>query len=602
MLLAWLISWSMSKDHTPMRCAQGRSTSTATAVFLFGLAVMALAEEPTKRPGAPSQTNLPPGFGVTETPPPAPRVVSYALFVGVNAPAHLGEHLEPLRHAESDARDMSVLLGGSLESSGYDQVVILTGSEATRTAVLAELERAVSELEPGARMLVYFASHGAMTSAESDQGRRRYLLLADGDANNLAATGLDVQAMHELLVERAPAAQLVEIYDACATVERAEASRERGRGAPRPSVPALVPGVGDTPRVQLFAAADGEGTREYDDLASGLYTHYLKEALLGAGDRDGDRDGRVSAGEVQAYARARMGEGATPFVRSEEKRLGASAELTLRELERPLYVERTLPPPPNCAGCLYEATLSSFGKDGSPVPPGAIEAGLYLFTIVRRSPSTGETELVGSPVRGLTFVSSREVFDPLARLDPLAAPSSWPLWFEAGVLMDMDGDPENFVGLRPPTMPVIGLAWSGRARFAPVVGLWLSAGPSSWAEEKPHHYPGVDMMTQARIGAQAQSERLAIGAQLVASDTMHWYILPNTTPNPGLNNGLYGPDFNPGLGVGARAQFFTSAWALTVEQNLLWEWSAAEGIITERTPLGVGAITTITVGRKLDVF
>lgn len=570
--------------------------------YLFGLAATALAEEPAKNPGAPSQTNLPSGFGVTETPPPAPRVASYALFVGVNEPARLGVGLEPLRHAESDAREMSMLLGGSPETSGYDQVVILTGPEATRTAVLAEIERAVSELEPGARMLVYFASHGAMTSAESAQGRRRYLLLADGDANNLAATGLDVQAMHELLVERAPTAELVEIYDACATVDRAEASRDRGRGSPRPSVPSLVPGVGDTPRVQLFAAADGEGTREYDHLASGLYTHYLKEALLGAGDRDGDRDGRVSAGEVHAYTGARMGEGATPFVRSEEKRLGASAELTLRELERPLYVERTLPPPPNCAGCLYDATLSSFGKDASPISPGAIKAGLYRFTIVRHSPSTGETELVGSPLRGVTFVSPWEVFDPLARLDPLATSPSWPLLIETGVSMDLDGDPENFVGLRPTTMPVIGLAWSGHARIAPVVGLSLSGGPSSWGEEKPHQYRGVDLMTQARFGAQAQFEQFALGAQLVASDTLHWYVLPNTTPDPWLNNGLYGPDFNPGLGVGARAQFFTLAWALTVEQNFIWEWSAAEGNLTGLTPLGVGAITTITVGRKLNVF
>jgi hypothetical protein len=571
-------------------------------LFLFGLAAMALAEEPTKSSGEPSQTKLPPGFGVTEMPPPAPRVASYALFVGVNAPAYLGEELEPLRHAESDARDMSVLFGGSPETSGYDQVVILTGSEATRTAVLAELERAVSELEPGARMLIYFASHGAMTSAESDLGRRRYLLLADGDANNLAATGLDVQAMHELLVERAPAAQLVEIYDACATMERTAVSRDRGRGSSRPSVPALVTGAGDTPRVQLFAAADGEGTREYDHLASGLYTHYLEEALLGAGDQDGDRDGRVSAGEVHAYAGARMGEGATPFVRSEEKRLGASAQLTLRELERPLYVERTLPPPRDCEGCLYETTLSSFGKDASPVPSGAIKAGLYHLTIVRRSPLTGETEPIGYPLRGLTFVSPWEVFDPLARLDPLATPPSRPLWIEAGVLMDLDGDPDNFVGLRPPTMPVIGLAWSGRAFIAPAVGLSLSAGPNSWAEEKPLHYPGIDMMTLARIGAQAQFERLAIGAQLVVSDTLHWYIVPNPTPDPWLVNGLYGADFNPGLGVGVRTQYFTQAWALTVEQNFIWEWSAGEGTITALTPLGVGAITTLTVGRRLNVF
>lgn len=576
----------------------------------FFVALTALAGEP-PAPLGDQTTELPPGFGVEETPLPAPRVASYALFVGVNEPARLSAGLEPLRHAETDALAMAALMGSSAEATRYDQVVVLIGAEATRLNVQAELDRAVSELEPGARVLVYFASHGGMTSAESGQGRRRYLLLADGDATQLAATGLDVQDMHERLIKGAPSAQIVEIYDACATVETPDDSRERGRASSRRAVPALVPGVGDTPRVQLFAASDGEGTREYDSLASGLYTHYLTEALQGAADRDGDRDGRVTAGEAHAYVKVRMGDRSTPVVRSEERTFGASAQVPLRELERPLYVARTLPEDALCVGCVVETTLSPLGKGAAPVQPGAIEPGLYRLQVTRRSTATDETKELGPPLGGLTVVGPREVLDPLERLDPSAAPPSRPIWVEVGVMRDLDGDPKLFTGLRPATMPQLGLSWSGRGLIAPMVGLSASAGPNVWAAEKRitvdgeamnYTLPGVDMMAMARLGVQMRRPHLSLGAQAVASDTMHWFLVPNERPEAMFERGLFGPDFNPGLGVGARAQVFTGVWAFTVEQSFLWEWSYLGNELTLLTPLGVSAITTFTVGRKIDVF
>ena len=304
-----------------------------------------------------------------------------------------------------------------------------------------------------------------------------------------------------------------------------------------------------------------------------------------------------------------MGEEAGPLTRSEELRLGASAQVPLARLQGPLFVQRTLPPPADCESCRYTVELSHLGGGAAPLSPGPLEPGLYRVTVTRTSDGgKNEVKQIGPPLRGLTLVAPWTVIDPLAKVDPSSVYRRRPLWLEAGVMVDLDGDPEEFAGFRPPIMPTLGVTWIGRGGLAPVVGLQASAGPNTRAAPKvdtetgkPMEYSGLDMTAQARFGAQVQSRRLAIGAQVVAADTAHWFIVPEITDSGQIERGLYGPDFNPGLGVGARAQLVSRAWTLSVEQTFLWEWSSPDGELAKLSPMGVGAITTITVGRRADV-
>lgn len=554
-----------------------------------------------------AQEAPPGGFSVAETPPPPPppRVSSYALFVGVNVPAGLSGDLQPLQHAETDAERMA----GSPFSFGYEQVVILTGPQATTARVNAELDRALAELSDEARVLVYFASHGGMALPKEGGVPQRYLLLADGDAARLAETGLHVHNLHQKLVGKASDAEIIEIYDACATLDPGQDGRDRGRSTRQRSVPELVPDDGAQPRVQLFAAKDGAGTRESDPLESGEFTYYLMEAVRGAGDQDGDRNGVVTLGEAFAYASAHMGGGARPLTHSEEQSFGASAQVPLAQLQAPLLVPRTVSPPADCEGCVYNVELSPLGEDAAPLPPGPIDRGLYRLSVTLTSDGGTEVKQLGPPLRGLTFVGPWEVLDPLAKEDISWAYRARPLWVEAGVMVDLDDDPEEFSGFRPPIMPTLGVTWIGRGSLAPVVGLQASAGPNSWATQKvntetgkPMAYSGIDMTAQARFGAQVQRKRLGIGAQLVVADTAHWYIVPQSASSALFEKGLFGPDFNPGLGTGARAQLISQAWTLSVEQTFLWEWTSLSGELLDLSPLGVSAITVITVGRRADVL
>lgn len=227
----------------------------------------------------------------------APRRV--ALVVGIDA--YTDPALGALTYAAKDARD----LGGVLSDpryGGYDVVSVLAGN-VTRAGFWSALDAVTAHLQRDDTFVLYVAAHGTVDLGPA--GTALYLLPSDAwlaDPGRTAIPVADVAAY----VEALPARRRVTIYDSCHTVgDRAAVSpRTRtvldGLRGPVPAPAALE--VSEL-EAHLYAAHLNQPAMEDDALQNGVYSHFLVEALEGAGDMDGD--GLVEVVEAHDWARDR---------------------------------------------------------------------------------------------------------------------------------------------------------------------------------------------------------------------------------------------------------------------------------------------------------
>ena len=206
----------------------------------------------------------------------APR--RFALVMGNN----VGEPpVAPLRYAEDDARKVAAVLR---QLGGYrDQdVLVLTGrtAEAARQA-FAKLEgRVAAAVRRGqhATLLVYYSGH----AKNGDLWMAGSRLALTELRQRLSQAGADVR---------------IGIVDAC---EAGALTRLKGgrRG------PSFLFEPDDRKPAQglilISSSADDEASQESDELGGSFFTHYLTSGLRGDADESGE--GRVTLGEVYAYA------------------------------------------------------------------------------------------------------------------------------------------------------------------------------------------------------------------------------------------------------------------------------------------------------------
>jgi len=204
----------------------------------------------------------------------APREVRIAVIVGADRG---GTGDDRLRFAEADARAMRDLLV-DLGGVAPERALVLYGGGAGDVLRLVNEARgrAAELVRDGARVVFffYYSGHGDDESLHLPGGR---LAFAD--------------LLPEL--RSVPAALRVTIIDACRF-----AGREKGvtRG------PAFRVGVAPEPPrgdVELWASSLGEAAAESDELGGAVFTHYIRSALRGAADRDGD--GAVTLSELYGY-------------------------------------------------------------------------------------------------------------------------------------------------------------------------------------------------------------------------------------------------------------------------------------------------------------
>ena len=287
----------------------------------------------------------------------APREIRIAVIVGADS-GDAGD--DRLRFAESDARAMRDLLVDLGDVAPERALVLLGGSAGDVLRLVNEARGRAAELGRNGDRVVfffYYSGHGDDESLHLPHGRL---------------------ALRDLLPELAsvPAALRVTIIDAC---------RFAGRIKGVTRGPAFRVGVApEGPRgdVALWASSLGEAAAESDELGGAVFTHYIRSALRGAADRDGD--GAVTLSELYAYVYRRTLYSTSAAAVTQHPALAAdvagAGELVLT---RPKAASATIELPPGGDRYLVfawpnAAVVAELGADDA--RKVAVPAGRYLVS------------------------------------------------------------------------------------------------------------------------------------------------------------------------------------------------------------------------------
>jgi hypothetical protein len=203
----------------------------------------------------------------------------FALVVGVNRGK--AKQQQELRYAESDARRVAEILRTVGRFHPANVLLLTEPSAAQVREAIAELEQRIRAEKEGSLLFVFYSGH------------------ADGAALNLGDTPFPLDEVREQVLGSSASARIL-VIDACRS---GVLTRVKG-GWPGPAfeVPDDRP-IGAEGIAILASSAAGEEAQESDELGASFFTHYFASALLGAADKNGDRE--VTLGETFSYAAER---------------------------------------------------------------------------------------------------------------------------------------------------------------------------------------------------------------------------------------------------------------------------------------------------------
>lgn len=361
----------------------------------------------------------------------APRRV--AVLVGVQS--YTDPALQGLRFPEKDARDLANALG-SQDIGGFDEVIVVTGADATRKdALRAALRGATAHLQRDDTFLLYLSGHGTLTV--DPEGTHLWFLPSDGKLDQPERTGVSVAEL-EALVDELPARRRVLILDTChngrsgskSSLSNGTAARiQQLRG--EPPAPRSVREVAES-EARLYAAQYWQPAMEDPNLQNGVYTHFLLKGLTSARTlADLDKDGLVDVTEAHEYARDHTigWTGGLQVPRAEYRIVGREEIFLSGKAADRNAAEQAL-----LAACDLLLARARLLVDG--IPRGELP-GLYAI-----DPGVKDVEIVSAEGRVLlrermTFApgASVQVEDLLARKAPSVAVALGASWQESGGIL-----------------------------------------------------------------------------------------------------------------------------------------------------------------------
>lgn len=211
---------------------------------------------------------------------------AYALVVGVEK----YNTLPDARFAERDAKAMNA----HLLAMGYPQrnIVLLTGSQATRTGLVKNLEAWLPNNVTGrSTVLFYFSGHGAPDAKTS----QAYLVPMDGDPQYLEETAYPIKRLYGKLAAL-KAKRVVVALDSCFSGAGGRSVLAAGT---RPLVAKMQIGPAEAKIVSLAASSSDEITGALEEQGHGLFTYQLLKALT-------ETAGRGTVREVYASLKPRV--------------------------------------------------------------------------------------------------------------------------------------------------------------------------------------------------------------------------------------------------------------------------------------------------------
>jgi len=181
-----------------------------------------------------------------------------------------------------------------------ENVVLLTGRDATKDRIVEELDELSNRIDKEDLVVVYFSGHGA-----TDSKGRAFWVTHDTDINRLFSTGLRQLIITDLLNELV-ASRVVTIIDACyaaSTANLASSSK-----APLINVKKLYNDFSGKGRV-IIAAADGNeeslviNKSDHPGNGQSVFSWHLSQGLSGAADAN--LDGVITVDEIWDHVKDR---------------------------------------------------------------------------------------------------------------------------------------------------------------------------------------------------------------------------------------------------------------------------------------------------------
>jgi WD40 repeat protein len=206
-----------------------------------------------------------------------------------------------LNYAVTDAVSLAdfIKAKGSGIFSTIDMKVI-TDQEATKTNIIAELNRISQKINETDVFILFYAGHGAMSEGSAEVPKDYYLILTDitqmfGNDALLSEKGISAMELREWC-KKIKAQKQVIFLDACQSGEATELFAMRGASEEK----AIVQLAQSTGVFLISSTAAEQFATEYAVLKHGLFTYALLEGLGGKAD-GGTRDGKITIKEVEAY-------------------------------------------------------------------------------------------------------------------------------------------------------------------------------------------------------------------------------------------------------------------------------------------------------------
>jgi formylglycine-generating enzyme required for sulfatase activity len=301
----------------------------------------------------------------------------HAIIIGVgdfeaNRNTDRKDDIPSLPQCDTDAEVLySVLTDPGKGMFEKENVVILTGSDATKDRIMEELDELSNRIDKDDLVVVYFSGHGA-----TDSKGRAFWVTYDTEIDRLFATGLS-QLMITDMVKRLIASRVVTIIDACyaaSTANLASSSK-----APLINVKELYTDFSGKGRV-IIAASDGSEQSmvitkpDHPGNGQSVFSWHLSQGLSGAADAN--QDGVITVDEIWDHVKGRTSATArklrgkqTPTIKSDmvgrflfsvnadvlvgnyEKRINREQQLRTFALDEQITVEQ------------YREAASLLGKD-----------------------------------------------------------------------------------------------------------------------------------------------------------------------------------------------------------------------------------------------
>jgi hypothetical protein len=219
-----------------------------------------------------------------------------AVIIGNADYTRLGRDIPDVKPAHADAEGMRLYATQVLGIKEGNVIFLKDATSAQMTRVFGSEREIRGQLfdwvKPGrSRVFVYYSGHGAPGS----QGGSPYLIPTDADAARIELNGYPVKQLYDNL-GKLPAERVTVVLEACFS-GISPAGSVLGKASPvffdvkAPPVPANL-------TVVTAGAANQMASWEADE-SSGLFTKYFLKGM--AGEADGNKDGRVSLDELDAY-------------------------------------------------------------------------------------------------------------------------------------------------------------------------------------------------------------------------------------------------------------------------------------------------------------